>query len=138
MRRPTITTDFSSWRPNVHLNERKFSSETQSRLRCNAWKSRRNVIKMLAVVVIIYFASFSPQVIFFLLFQTGLIKEVPSFFRTPHFVPLTMLLITASSASNPLVYAFFCSKFRLSFTRILRRLWPCSSSNLHLNRNSLT
>lgn len=91
----------------------------------NALKSRRNVIKMLFVVVLIYFVSFSPQVLVFLLFDTNLIENVPQFIQTPYFIALTMLLVTISSASNPLVYAIFCSKFRQSFLKIFRKVFCC-------------
>jgi hypothetical protein len=91
----------------------------------NALKSRRNVIKMLFIVVLIYFISFSPQVLIFILFDTSIIGTVPQFIKTPYFIAFTMLLVTISSASNPIVYAIFCSKFRQSFAKILRKLFCC-------------
>ncbi|CAF3291526.1 unnamed protein product [Rotaria socialis] len=91
----------------------------------NALKSRRNVIKMLFIVVLIYFISFSPQVLVFTLFETNMIETIPHFIQTPYFVAFTMLLVTISSASNPLVYAIFCSKFRQSFLKVLRKLFCC-------------
>jgi hypothetical protein len=80
---------------------------------------------MLVVVVLIYFISFSPQVLVFILFDTNLIQPVPQFIQTPYFIAFTMLLVTISSASNPIVYAIFCSKFRQSFAKTLRRLCFC-------------
>lgn len=77
---------------------------------------------MLSVVVLIYFISFSPQVIVFMLFDTNAIQPVPKFIQTPYFIAFTMLLVAISSASNPIVYAIFSSKFRLSFATIFRRL----------------
>lgn len=91
----------------------------------NALKSRRNVIKMLFIVVLIYFVSFSPQVLVFLLFGTNMFEKVPSFIQTPYFTAFTMLLMTISSASNPIVYAIFCSKFRQSFVKICRKIFCC-------------
>ena len=85
-------------------------------------KSRRSVIKMLSVVVLIYFISFSPQVLVFILFDTNAIRPVPKFIQTSYFVALTMLLVTISSASNPIVYAIFSSKFRQSFARLFQKM----------------
>lgn len=107
----------------------------QSRISSNALKSRRGVIKMLVVVVLIYFISFSPQVLVFLLFDTNAIRSVPQFIRTPYFIAFTMILVTISSASNPIVYAIFCSKFRQSFAKILRRLYFCSRPTLNCHTN---
>lgn len=95
----------------------------------NALKSRRNVIKMLVIVVLIYFISFSPQVLVFLLFDTSIIENVPSFIQTPYFIAFTMLLVTISSASNPIVYAIFCSKFRQSFLKVFRKIFCCCCQN---------
>ncbi|CAF0985817.1 unnamed protein product [Adineta ricciae] len=89
----------------------------------DALKSRRNVIKMLFVVVLIYFISFSPQVLVFILFETTLVRHAPQFIQTPYFIAFTMLLVTLSSASNPIVYAIFCSKFRQSFAKLLRKIF---------------
>ena len=97
----------------------------RSRVSYNALKSRRGVIKMLVVVVLIYFISFSPQVLVFILFDTGAIQHAPQFIQTPYFIAFTMLLVMISSASNPIVYAIFCSKFRLSFAKILQRACFC-------------
>ncbi|CAF2785878.1 unnamed protein product [Rotaria sp. Silwood2] len=107
----------------------------------NALKSRRSVIKMLFIVVIIYFISFSPQVLVFMLFQTNIIRPVPQFINTPYFIAFTMLLVTISSASNPIVYAIFCSKFRQSFSKILRKLFCCccqTNFNYHSNQRALS
>ena len=105
----------------------------------NALKSRRSVIKMLSVVVIIYFLSFTPQVLVFLLFDTQLLGPPPHFIRTSYFLAFTMLLVTFSSASNPIVYSIFCSKFRESFLKILRRIF-CSfcPSRFHSRSNQRT
>ncbi|CAF0731839.1 unnamed protein product [Didymodactylos carnosus] len=89
----------------------------------NALRGRRNVIKMLIIVIIIYFISFSPQVFVFLLFDTGLIKT--PFIPSSYFIACTFLLVYVSSASNPIVYVIFCSKFRTSFQKILQRLFIC-------------
>ncbi|CAF1414707.1 unnamed protein product [Adineta ricciae] len=108
------------------LNNSQFSIEKKSnedkfyQIYSNTLKSRRNIIKMLIVVIVIYFISFSPQVLVFLLFQTNTIRPVPQFIQTSYFIALTMLLITISSASNPIVYAVFCSKFRQRFHNLLR------------------
>ncbi|UJR16559.1 hypothetical protein I4U23_003460 [Adineta vaga] len=106
----------------------------------NALKSRRNVIKMLFIVVLIYFISFSPQVLIFVLFETNLIQHVPEFIQTPYFIAFTMLLVTISSASNPIVYTIFCSKFRQSFSKVLRRLFCfCRKSfDYHSKRRPLS
>jgi hypothetical protein len=101
----------------------------------NALKSRRNVIKMLFIVVLIYFISFSPQVLVFILFGTNIIRQVPQFIQTPYFIAFTMLLITISSASNPIVYAIFCSKFRQSFAKILRKLFCCRQKKFDYQSN---
>lgn len=101
----------------------------------NALKSRRNVIKMLFIVVLIYFVSFSPQVLLFVLFETGLIRHVPRFIQTPYFIAFTMVLITISSASNPIVYAIFCSKFRQSFVKALRKLCCLCQKKLDYRSN---
>jgi hypothetical protein len=107
----------------------------QSRVSYNALKSRRSVIKMLVVVVLIYFISFSPQVLVFILFETNAIQPVPQFIQTPYFIAFTMLLVTISSASNPIVYAIFCSKFRQSFAKILRRLCICIRPTFSCHNN---
>ncbi len=107
----------------------------QSRVSYNALKSRRSVIKMLVVVVLIYFISFSPQVLVFILFDTNAIQPVPQFIQTPYFIAFTMLLVTISSASNPIVYAIFCSKFRQSFAKILRRACFCIRPNCKCKKN---
>ncbi|CAF1608705.1 unnamed protein product [Rotaria sp. Silwood1] len=107
----------------------------------NALKSRRSVIKMLFIVVLIYFISFSPQVLVFTLFETNIIQTVPQFITTPYFLAFTMLLVTLSSASNPIVYAIFCSKFRQSFSKILRKLFCCccqTKFNYHSNQRALS
>jgi hypothetical protein len=106
----------------------------------NALQSRRNVIKMLFIVVLIYFISFSPQVLIFLLFETNAIRNVPQFIQTPYFIAITMLLITISSASNPIVYAIFCSKFRQSFAKIFRKIFCCCQKkfNYHSNQRALS
>ncbi|CAF1013495.1 unnamed protein product [Adineta steineri] len=101
----------------------------------NTLKSRRGVIKMLFTVVLIYFVSFSPQVLIFILFDTNAIHPLPKFIQTPYFIAFTMLLITISSASNPIVYAIFCSKFRQSFAKVLRHLWFCDRSTYNCNLN---
>ncbi|UJR29838.1 hypothetical protein I4U23_017381 [Adineta vaga] len=115
---------------------RKRSDYEHWKIYSNTLKSRRNVIKMLIVVVLIYFISFSPQVLVFILFQTNAIKTVPRFIQTSYFVAFTMLLITISSASNPIVYAIFCSKFRQSFKKILRYFcfWNRFQFNCHSNQ----
>lgn len=105
--------------------EKKRNDFDRWRVYSNTLKSRRSVIKMLVVVILIYFISFSPQVLVFLLFETNAIERVPNFIRTPYFIAFTMLLITISSASNPIVYAIFCLKFRQSFRKILRCLFLC-------------
>lgn len=109
-----------------------------SHISYKALKSRRSVIKMLIVVVLIYFISFSPQVLVFILFDTNAIQPSPKFIQTSYFIAFTMLLVTISSASNPIVYAIFCSKFRKSFAKILRRLWFCGrpTFNCHTNQRS--
>ena len=115
----------------------KIREEKQRKNNHNLLKSRRSVIKMLVVVVLIYFISFSPQVLVFILFQTNAIRQTPKFIETPYFIAFTMLLVTISSASNPIVYTIFCYKFRLSFAKILRRFCFCilpflkSSSHHH-------
>lgn len=113
-------------RSNNNNNERYLT--VQSKITANALKSRRSVIKMLVVVVLIYFISFSPQVLIFLLFDTNLIRSVPQFIQTPYFLACAMLLVTISSASNPIVYAIFCCKFRQSFAKILRQLFCCAKN----------
>ncbi len=106
----------------------------------NALQSRRNVIKMLFIVVLIYFISFSPQVLVFILFDTNAIQNIPKFIQTSYFIAFTMLLVTISSASNPIVYAIFCSKFRKSFAKILRKFLCCcqKKSNYHSNQRALS
>lgn len=104
----------------------------------NALKSRRNVIKMLFTVVLIYFVSFSPQVLVFLLFETNAIRNLPNFIKTPYFVAFTMLLVTISSASNPIVYAIFCSKFRQSFAKLLRKVFCWCKKNHQSNQRALS
>jgi hypothetical protein len=142
MRKSTVTESFlhssnqqlnrsSSPRHSPHFYSKSTNNNNeryltvQSKISANALKSRRSVIKMLAVVVLIYFISFSPQVLIFLLFDTNLIRSVPQFIQTPYFLACAMLLVTISSASNPIVYAIFCSKFRQSFAKILRQLFFC-------------
>ncbi|CAF1360934.1 unnamed protein product, partial [Didymodactylos carnosus] len=120
-----LTNDQHSHNPNS-TNLRYFKqSYTAHRttLALNALRSRRNVIKMLIIVIIIYFISFSPQVLAFLLFDTGLTKT--PFVPSPHFIAFTFLLVCVSSASNPIVYVIFCSKFRTSFLKIIKRLFVC-------------
>jgi hypothetical protein len=90
---------------------------------------------MLFIVVLIYFISFSPQVLVFILFDTNAIRNVPQFIQTPYFIALTMLLVTISSASNPIVYAIFCSKFRQSFMKILRKMFCCCQNKLNYQSN---
>ena len=90
---------------------------------------------MLFVVVLIYFISFSPQVLVFVLFDTTLIRNVPKFIQTPYFIAFTMLLVTISSASNPIVYTIFCSKFRQSFLKVLRKLFCCCKTKLNYHSN---
>ena len=102
----------------------------------NALKARRNVIKMLFIVVIIYFISFSPQVLIFVFFDTNLIQPVPKFIQTSYFTAFTILLVTVSSASNPIVYAIFCQKFRQSFSKILRKLFFCFQTRFNYRSNS--
>jgi hypothetical protein len=111
----------------------------KSHVSYKALKSRRGVIKMLFVVVLIYFISVSPQVLVFILFDTNAIRSVPQFIQTPYFIAFTMLFVTISSASNPIVYAIFCSKFRLSFKKILRRLCFCirPMCTWHTNQRSV-
>ena len=93
---------------------------------------------MLVVVVSIYFISFSPQVLVFILFETNLIKPIPIFIQTHYFIAFTMLLVTISSAANPIVYCIFSSKFRQSFAKILRFLCCCGKTtfNCHNNQRS--
>ncbi|CAF3756996.1 unnamed protein product [Rotaria sp. Silwood1] len=110
----------------------------QSNVTYKALKSRRSVIKMLSVVVLIYFISFSPQVLVFILFETNAIKSIPQFIQTPYFIAFTMLLMTISSASNPIVYAIFCSKFRQSFAKIFRRFLFCHRTTITWNSNQST
>jgi hypothetical protein len=94
---------------------------------------------MLVVVVLIYFISFSPQVLVFILFDTNAIQPVPLFIQTPYFIAFTMLLVTISSASNPIVYAIFCSKFRQSFAKVLRKIFCCQTKfNYHPNQRALS
>lgn len=94
---------------------------------------------MLFIVVLIYFISFSPQVLIFILFETNIIKSIPKFIQTSYFVAFTMLLVTISSASNPIVYAIFCSKFRQSFKKILRKIFCCQKNfNYHSNQRALS
>ena len=114
------------------LQQKKSPREHLSRLNIspNALKSRRGVIKMLFVVVLIYFISFSPQVLVFLLFDTNFLKSIPYFIKTRYFIAFTMLLVTISSATNPIVYVIFCSKFRQSFAKILRWIFCCIQPNL--------
>jgi hypothetical protein len=95
---------------------------------------------MLFIVVLIYFISFSPQVLVFVLFETNAIRYVPQFIQTPYFIAITMLLVTISSASNPIVYAIFCSKFRQSFAKIFRKIF-CryqKNFNYHSNQRALS
>lgn len=94
---------------------------------------------MLFVVVLIYFISFSPQVLIFILFETSAIQSVPKFIQTSYFIAFTMLLITISSASNPIVYAIFCSKFRQSFIKVLRKIFCCQKNfNYHSSQRALS
>jgi hypothetical protein len=111
---------------------------SKSRVTYDALKARRGVIKMLAVVVLIYFVSFSPQVLVFILFDTNLIKPVPLFIQTPYFIAFTMLLVTISSASNPIVYAIFCHKFRQTFAKIIRTLFFCGTPKFYCHTNQTT
>ncbi|CAF4625546.1 unnamed protein product, partial [Rotaria sp. Silwood2] len=124
---------------NSTLSNLKHRQETndyyQSHVTYKALKSRRSVIKMLSVVVLIYFLSFSPQVLVFILFDTNAIQPAPQFIQTPYFIAFTMLLVTISSASNPIVYAIFCSKFRQSFAKIFRRLCFCYQTTYNWNSN---
>jgi hypothetical protein len=127
---------------NSPLSITKLRRRTQNSYNPNsvskALKSRRSVVKMLSVVVLIYFVSFSPQVLTFILFDTNLIRHVPQFIQTPYFIAFTMLLVTISSASNPIVYAIFCSKFRQSFAKILRRLYFWKRSTFVSDTNQRT
>ncbi|CAF0846650.1 unnamed protein product [Adineta steineri] len=128
----------------THLIQRQPLKNSYSKRRTtvtyNALKSRRNVIKMLFIVVLIYFISFSPQVLFFLFFETNFIENIPKFIQTPYFIAFTMLLVTISSASNPIVYAIFCSKFRQSFIKIIRKLFCCfhKKFDYHSNQRALS
>lgn len=114
------------------IQHKKNVRENLSRLNIspNALKSRRGVIKMLFVVVLIYFISFSPQVLVFLLFDTNFLKSIPKFIQTRYFIAFTMLLVTISSATNPIVYLIFSSKFRQSFAKIFRWIFCCIQPNL--------
>ena len=91
---------------------------------------------MLFIVVLIYFTSFSPQVLIFIFFDTNLIQPVPKFIQTSYFNAFTMLLVTISSASNPIVYAIFCSKFRQGFSKTLRKLFFCFQTRFNHRSNS--
>jgi hypothetical protein len=62
------------------LNSKDRQERNRSRAAYNALKSRRSVIKMLAVVVLIYFVSFSPQVVCFILFDTNAIYSNTLFY----------------------------------------------------------
>lgn len=114
---------------NTNQSKKNLRQEMKSfnrlKINSNALKSRRSVIKMLFVVVLIYFISFSPQVLVFLLFDTNFLRPTPEFIRRPYFVAFTMLLVTISSATNPIVYVIFSSKFRQSFLKILRWIFCC-------------
>ena len=121
---------------NPTIKEEQSLIKWNSTLKSNALKSRRNVIKMLFIVVFIYFLSFSPQILFFFLFETHLIKQFPSFFSQSSFIALIMLLLTFNSASNPIVYLIFCSKFRQSFLRMFRRIFSCFPFHSSSNRSS--
>lgn len=97
------------------------STEKGNRIRSKnqSLKSRRSVVNMLICVTLIYFVSFSPQVVKFVLFDTNFIERQPTFVQSKQFVALVMLLVTINSASNPVVYVVFSSKFRQRFLFLL-------------------
>lgn len=134
------TANVQSKLPPTRLQAKKPYALRRTTVTYNALKSRRSVIKMLFIVVLIYFISFSPQVLIFVLFETSIITQVPNFIRTPYFIAFAMLLVTISSASNPIVYAIFCSKFRQSFSKVLRKIFCfCHrKSNYHENQRAVS
>jgi len=74
-----------------------------------------------------------------MLFDTNIIRNVPQFIQTPYFIAFTMLLVTISSASNAIVYAIFCSKFRQSFAKIIRKIFCCQTKfNYHSNERAVS
>ena len=107
--------------------------DDRSSMGYHSLRTRRSVIKMLSVVVIIYFVSFSPQVLIFVLFDSQAITPVPRFIQTHYFLAFSMLLVTISSASNPIVYAIFSSKFRRRFVELVQRVFGCVSISLTEN-----
>ncbi|PAV76082.1 hypothetical protein WR25_05276 [Diploscapter pachys] len=106
--------------PYAYLNFYKSSTqhlETQKKA-SDSLKTRRNVVKMLIACVFVYFICYSPIQVIFLSKALLNVTIHPPY----EFILIFNALAMTCSASNPLLYTLFSTKFR----RRLRHLLFCS------------
>ncbi|CAI2348004.1 unnamed protein product [Caenorhabditis sp. 36 PRJEB53466] len=100
-------------------NETRSCLEKTSSRSSDALRTRRNVVKMLIACVAVYFVCYSPIQFIFLSKAVLNVTIHPPY----EFILLMNALAMTCSASNPLLYTLFSTKFR----RRLRDVLYCSS-----------
>lgn len=96
-------------------------------------KSKVKVVKMLAVVVIIFFISWIPNYIirFWLYFDTNTAKNYNTLmFVFKYISPIAQWMAVSNSGINPVIYCLFSKKIRLRIKAMLK----CNRGHL-LDRN---
>ena len=106
----------TSKRPGKRVSDKSHKSARQLRSR---------ILKMVLLIVLAFYICFLPYWIgwlFCVYFFTGVICN-------DTYVFISIFLIYANSAINPVIYSFFNENFRLAFRTILGRLCACYRSS---------
>ncbi|KAF4522928.1 hypothetical protein B566_EDAN012623 [Ephemera danica] len=101
----------------------------------DARRARKQVIKMLILVVILFLICWGSRIIMDLMIKVGLTSYSPSMYRLR--VALFILPVV-HSCINPFIYSFMSKNFRRSLQRQLTRLLCCTGGPEARNRADCT
>ena len=105
--------------PNSHNRNRLSSSQT--------WRSRKQVIIMLAIIIVLFFVCLLPNRIFtvWVMFSSIDSQRRLGFEGYLHFLNFARVMLYLNSAVNPIIYNVVSTKFRSAFLRVIcRKYFP--------------
>ena len=99
------------------------SVKMTNRSAVNTFRSRRQVVKMLIMIIVLFFVSLFPirVITMWLIFAPSDDVTKIGLEAFLNIISWARILMYVNSAGNPIIYSLTSSKFKLAFKRVLRR-----------------
>ena len=101
-------------------------------------RSRKQVVRMLIFIVILFFVSLFPirVVTLWLIFTPARNVSKIGLEAYLNLVSWARILMYVNSAGNPIIYSLTSTKFKMAFNRVVRRYKPCPKRTLLTNNST--